>query len=708
MHDEPLYCDLETYSETPINHGTHRYAEKAEVLLFAYAYGDEAPKVWDVTDGSDMPDELAMGLADPEQMTVWHNGGNFDRVVMRPALGIDLSPSRIHDTMVQALTHGLPGGLGPLCAILKISEEESKDKRGKQLIHLFCKPRPKSSKLRRATSATHPKEWGEFIEYAARDIPAMRAIYKKMPTWNYRGQERELWELDQRINDRGIRIDLDLARAALATVDRAQAALSERTAELTDGEVGSTNQRDKLLAHILQEHGVSLPDLQGSTLERRINDQNLPTIVRELLAIRMQASTTSTSKYKALLNMVSSDGFLRGTTQFCGASRTGRWAGRGFQIQNLPSKGLPSSAVVAEGIEDIIAGAADLLYKDVMKMVSAAIRGCLIARDGKKLVVSDLANIEGRDAAWLAGEEWKLQAFRDYDTLKLDENGLPIPDGKGGFERVGDDLYKLSYAKAFRCSVADVDKYKRQIGKVMELALAYEGGVGAFITFSLVYNIDLDDMAENAWDAIPEWALKEAAQAWGWACKKKSTFGLAQRTYIVCDALKRLWRAAHPEISSYWGELQDAARMAILTPGKTVHARKLRFRRDGAWLRMILPSGRAVCYAAPRVDDSGKVSYLGVNSYTRRWQRTHTYGGKLFENACQAVARDVMAENMPTMELMGYDILTTVHDECVTEAPDTEDFTDQDLSDILAKNPPWALGLPLAAGGFESHRYRKD
>lgn len=694
--------DLETYSETPINHGTHAYAEAAEIMLWAYAFGDEAPKVWDVTDGSDMPADLAAGLLDPKQMTVWHNGGNFDRIVIKHALKklkgripkaletFELPPSRIHDTMVQALTHGLPGGLGPLCAILKIGEEESKDKRGKQLIHLFCKPRPKSQKLRRATRLTHPKEWGEFIEYAARDIPAMRAIYKKMPTWNYRGQERALWELDQKINDRGIRIDLDLARAALETVDRAQAQLADRTVELTDGEVGSTTQRDKLLAHILQEHGVALPDLQASTLERRINDQNLPAIVRELLAIRMQASTTSTTKYKALLNMVSSDGFLRGTTQFCGASRTGRWAGRGFQIQNLPSKGLPSSEIVAEGIEDIIAGAADLLYKDVMKLISAAVRGCLIARHGKKLVVSDLANIEGRDAAWLAGEEWKLDAFRAYDA------------------GTGPDLYKLSYAKAFRCSVADVTKYQRQIGKVMELALAYEGGVGAFITFSLVYNIDLDDMAENAWASIPGWALTEAAQAWGWACKKKSTFGLSQRTYMVCDALKRLWRAAHPKISSYWGDIQDAARSAIHTPGQTFAARKLRFRRDGAWLRMILPSGRAVCYATPRVDDAGKISYLGVNSYTRRWQRTGTYGGKLFENACQAVARDVMAENMPTMELMGYDILTTVHDECVTEAPLGDEFSHEELSSILSTNPPWALDLPLAAGGFESNRYRKD
>lgn len=702
MTDIPFYNDLETYSPVPINYGTHAYAEQAEIMLWAYAYGDDPWKVWDITDGSEMPEDLAMGLLDDAQMTVWHNGGNFDRTVIRHALKklagripkqlekFDMPARRIHDTMVQALTHGLPGGLGPLCKILNISEEESKDKRGKQLINLFCKPRPKSQKLRRATRDTHPKEWAEFIEYAGRDIPAMRAIHRKMPMWNYRGKERALWELDQRINDRGIRIDLDLAHAAIATVARAQADLSEYTQLLTDGAVEKTTQRDRLLKHILAEHGVDLPDLQASTLERRINDQNLPWAVRELLAIRMQASTTSTTKYKALINMVSSDGFLRGTTQFCGASRTGRWAGRGFQIQNLPSKGLPPADEVAEGIEAIIAGAADILYRDVMKMVSAAIRGCLIARQGKKIVVSDLSNIEGRFAAWLACEEWKLQAFRDFDA------------------GTGDDLYKLSYAKAFRCSTADVTKYQRQIGKVMELALGYEGGVGAFITFSLVYNIDLDDMAVVAWPSIPEWALQEAQKAWKWAEKRKATFGLAKETYMACDALKRLWRAAHPEISSYWPELQDAAREAIANPGRTVVARKLKFRRDGAWLRMILPSGRAVCYAAPRVDEKGRISYLGVNSYTRRWQRTYTYGGKLFENACQSGGRDVMAENMPAMEVAGYDILTTVHDEGVTEADDNQGFSARHLSEILATNPSWAPDLPLAAGGFEGYRYRKD
>lgn len=701
MHAEPLYCDLETFSTVPIKHGAHAYAEKAEVMLFAYALGDEPPAVLDLTvqpyspDLQEEFDKLMALLLDPERMTVWHNGANFDRVVLKHALGIDLPVERIHDTMVQALTHGLPGGLGPLCRILQIPEEESKDKRGKALINLFCKPRPKSSKLRRATRETHPKEWAEFMEYAARDIPSMRAIYKKMPMWNYKGKERELWHLDQRINDRGIMVDVRLARAAIETVQRVQADLAGYTALLTDGEVKAATQRDKMLRYILAEYGVDLPDMQASTIERRINDHNLPWAVRELLAIRLQASTTSTTKYRALIDMVSSDGAMRGTTQFCGASRTRRWAGRNFQIQNLPSKGLPPKTEVEFGIEAILAGAADLIYSEPMKMVSAAIRGCLVPRDGKKMFVSDLSNIEGRDAAWLAGEDWKLQAFRDLDA------------------GTGADLYRLAYAKSFGIDVSQVDGGRekgpqRQIGKVQELALQYEGGVGAFITFSLVYNIDLDAMARDAWDAIPLRIKQQAHEAWIWAQKKNKTFELSAQTYMVCDSLKRLWREAHPAISGYWPELKETAAAAIDSPGKTFVVRKLKFRRDGAWLRMILPSGGALCYASPRVDERGSISYLGVNSYTRRWQRIKTYGGKLFENACQAVARDVMAENMPTMELMGYDILGTVHDEVITEAPDNGIFSAKELSDILATNPEWALDMPLKAGGFEAYRYRKD
>lgn len=683
------YSDTETYSEVPINHGTHAYAEKAEVMLWAYALDDGPVHVWDLTAAKEMPRELADALADDDCIFVFHNS-HFDRTVIRHALDIDIPVRRIHDTMVQALSHSLPGSLDSLCSILGVETDKAKDKAGKQLIQLLCKPRPVTSAIRRATRKTHPVEWDRFISYAASDIHAMREVYRKLPTWNYRGAEFNLWCLDQRINDRGMCVDVELARAAMEAVDKKQKSLAERTLEITNGEVGAATQRDALLTHLVIHYGVDLPDMQKSTLERRIEDPALPWALRELLAIRLQASTSSTSKYKALLKSVSSDGRLRGTKQFNGASRTGRWAGRLFQPDNLPRPSLKQDVIDA-GVEALKAGCADLVTDNVMELTSSAIRGCIIAPPGKKLVVTDLSNIEGRVQAWLAGEKWKLHAFRQFDV------------------GTGHDLYKLAYAKSFGIKPENVTKDQRQVGKVQELALGYEGGVGAFLTFAAAYNIDLEAMADQAYDAIPQDILTEAKGMLEWTKKKRrSTFGLSDKAWIVCESFKRSWRAAHPQIASLWKELQQKVIAATRQPGITLHCRMLKIRRDGAWLRIGLPSGRCLCYPSPQVDDSGQFSYMGINQYSRKWSRIKSYGGKLFENICQAVARDVLANNMPLIEESGYEIVLTVHDEDITEAPDTDEFNAEHLSELLARNPDWAPDLPLAAAGFETYRYRKE
>lgn len=686
----PLYIDLETYCELPLStSGAHRYAEEAEILVFAYAIGAGSVVVCDLTKGDKIPNELY----DSEVPLVIHNSG-FDRTIIRHVLKYDIDVKRVHDTMVQARTLGLPGALGQLCDILKIPADKAKDKRGKDLIQLFCKPRPANNNIRRATRETHPTEWREFLEYARLDIEAMRAIHNKLPLWNYRDRELALWHLDQKINDRGVRIDTELARAALRTIAHTKAQLDENTSKATLGLVDSAAQRDELLGFILGAYGVALPDMQSATLERRIEDPNLPVALRELLALRLQTCTTSTAKYKTMLNSISSDDRLRGILEFCGASRTGRWAGRKFQPQNLPSRNLPPQADIERGITLLKNGCADLVFDDMMWLTSSCLRGLVVAPDSKLIYAADLSNIEGRVAAWLAGEEWKLKAFRDYDTGS------------------GPDLYIMAYAKAFNVLWDSIDKatsegyLKRQIGKVMELMLQYEGGVGAFITGAATYGIDLDAMAGAAWDSIPQRIRKEAQGAWKWATQKETTYGLSEKTYMVCDALKRMWREAHPEISSYWKELENTAVTAITTPGKTFACRKLTMRRDGAWLRIILPSGRSLCYGAPMVED-GKISYMGMNQYSRKWTRLKTYGGKIFENICQAVARDIMAHNMPAIEDAGYDIILTVHDEVVTEAPADNRFSVEKLSALLAIPPPWGLDLPLAAGGFEAPRYRK-
>ncbi|RQY01212.1 DNA polymerase I [Burkholderia stagnalis] len=681
-------------------------------MIWTWAIDDGPVGTWDVTTGAPMPAELdaAIDVADEYW---WQNGGMFDRVVLThaaPEIYARMPEHKWRDTMVQAYAHGLPGKLALLCEIFNIPTDQAKDKEGAQLIQLFCKPRPANSGLRRATRETHPEQWAKFLAYAGNDITAMRAVHKAMPRWNYPNNATELalWHQDQRINMRGMQMDVELAEAAVRAIDRAQKELAARTVELTDGEVEKATQRDKLLAHLLAEYDVDLPDMKKSTLERRINDPDLPDALRELLAIRLEATMTSSSKYKTLLRGVSADGRLRGLMQFCGAQRTGRVAHRLFQPGNMPRPdvglmarelGLPkfsdgdAERYTELGIETLKSGCADLAFENVIGLTANVVRGTIIAPAGKRLYVSDLSNIEGRDAAWLTGEKWKLQAFRDFDA------------------GIGADLYKLAYARAFGVAVEAVDKYMRQLGKVMELALAYEGGVGAFVTFTMTYKMDLDNIRAAvfaALDTVDPEIVREARGMWDWAVKKRRTLGLPQDVFIACDILKRLWRRAHPQTSSYWPELRDAAILAISTPGKTVHARRVIMRRDGEWLRVQLPSKRQLCYLAPRVSDDGEISYMGVNQYTRKWQRTKTYGGKIFENLCQAVARDVLFYNAPAVEAAGYDIVLSIHDELITEAPDTDNYSADALSSLIATAPAWAEGMPLAAAGFSAYRYRKD
>ncbi|HHT0105347.1 TPA: DNA polymerase [Raoultella planticola] len=657
-------------------------------MLFAWAIGDEPVSVWDLTAGEPIPSRLRKAIADPDTLLYFHNS-HFDRTVLRHAMP-ELAPpvERWRDTMVQALAHSLPGALGALCEVLGVPQDKAKDKEGKSLIQLFCKPRPKNSKLCRATSKTHPVEWQRFVAYAGLDIEAMREVYKRLPKWNYQGAELALWHRDQQINGRGVCMDVQLAQAAIEAVDQEQKRLAKRTQVMTDGEVQAATQRDAMIKHIVESYGVDLPDMQRSTLERRIADPDLPSAVKELLNIRLQASTTSTSKYKSLMKGISRDGRLRGTLQFCGASRTGRWAGRLFQPQNLPRPTLEQERI-DEGIEALKSGCADLLFDNVMELTSSALRGCIMAPAGKKLVVSDLSNIEGRKLAWLAGEAWKLDAFRRYD------------------EGTGPDLYKLAYARAFNISHEDVTKYQRQIGKVMELGLGFGGGVAAFLTFALVYGLDLEELATAALPNIPRDVQREAKSWYDESVKRKATYGLSERVFIACDSLKRLWRRAHPETCDFWYQLERTVRAAIATPKKTLYCGYLKVRRDGAWLRIQLPSGRALCYPSPTIE-KGNITYMGINSYSRKWQRLKTYGGKLVENVTQAAARDVLAGNMPLIEDTGYSIVLTVHDEVICEAPDTDDYTDAALSSLLSTNPEWAPDIPLNAGGFEAYHYRKD
>lgn len=688
-----LFLDTETYSECNLSSaGVYRYAQdpSTELLMVQWAIDEGEPQVADLT----VPESLnafVKAFLDPNQTLVAHNS-TFDRNMLQHRLGLAAPIERWCDTMVLAYIHSLPGSLAALGAVLGLPQDAQKDKRGAQLIQLFCKP---FRGLRRDRNS-HPAEWAEFKGYARQDVVALRAIFRKLPKWNW-PVERELWWLDQKINDRGFAVDVDLAEKAQALASAERRELALRTKIATDGAVEATSQGDRLLNYLMLEYGVALPDLRADTVRRRLENQNLPDGLRQLLEIRASASRTSTTKYRALLNAVCSDQRLRGGLQFAGANRTGRWSGRIFQPQNM-ARPTRKPEQVAEQVAAIKSGFGDLVLDDVMDACSNAVRGCIIAPPGKKICVADLSNIEGRSLAWLAGEEWKLQAFRDYDAGH------------------GPDLYKAAYARSFNIKPSDVADHsqERQIGKVQELGLGYQGGVAAFLTFASVYKLDLEEMAKAVGATANRRDMKCAMDAYAWAAQQKRTHGLSPEAYAACDLLKAAWRRAHPNVVKLWNDVQMAARRVILVPTETVKVRSLTFGRYKNWLRITLPSGRMLCYPSPRADTDGKLSYMGTNQYTRRWERVFTYGGKLVENITQAFARDVLAYNMRKIEDCGYAIVLSIHDELLTETPDvgpTADepgYSHEDLAALMSRVPPWAKGLPLAAAGFEADRYRKD
>ena len=651
---QTLYLDLETFSPVPITHGTHRYAEEAEVLLVAVAVDDGPVDVWDTQDEPQWRAALLHHI-DVADRIVIHNSA-FDRTILRHQ-GVDVPVEKIRDTMVQALAHSLPGSLGMLCDVLGVPTDKAKDKAGKKLIHLFTKPRPKNMKLRRADRASHPAEWAEFIEYARLDVDAMRDVYGRMPNWNNSFGERQLWRIDQRVNDRGIAIDLDLAGSALRAFRRTSGALATRAADLTGGHVTKLTQGARFLQYLRDYHNFTPANLTKSIVAELLRSDNLTPEVRELLEIRQQAAATSPAKYKVLLNATSSDGRLRGTLQFCGASRTGRDAGRIFQPQNLP-RPVMDADVIETGIAAMKLDCEDLLFDNVTDLCSSAVRGCLVAPAGRKLVIADLSNIEGRVLAWLAGEDWKVEAFYDFDR------------------GVGHDLYVVAYAKGFNVNPEVVVENKktgdgsmRQYGKTMELACGYQGGVGAFRT-----------MGGPAVEAMTDEEIQPLVSA---------------------------WRKAHSNVVQLWYGVERAAKAAIRNPDDLAFYDKLQFDMKDDWLRIKLPSGRYLSYRNAEIEN-GRITFEGVNQFSKKWERIETYGGKLVENIVQAVARDVFMTGMVGAEEHGYEVCIRVHDELITETPDTPEYNVPQLASIMATNPSWAVGLPLAAAGFETHRYKKD
>jgi DNA polymerase len=656
-----LFLDTETFSTVPITHGTHAYAEGAEIMLVPWAWDDEPVYVWDTQDIPNWRDDL-QAMIDKADEVVLHNS-HFDRTVLRHC-GVKIPVDKITDTMVIAMQHSLPGSLAMLCDVLGVPQDKAKDKAGKKLIQLLTKPRPKNVKLRRATRETHPDEWNAFIEYARLDVDAMRELYRRLPHWNRSSRERDLWIADQRINDRGVAVDRELATAALRAFQRTSRSLAARTAAITGGVVASLTQRQKLMDYLAVHHNFAPEDMTKGTVAGLLKG-DLDPVVRELLEIRQQASATSPAKYKVILNAASSDGRLRGTIQFCGASRTGRDAGRIFQPQNLPRPALKPD-VIEHGIEAMKLDCEDLLFDNVSELCSSAVRGCLVAEPGNKLVVADLSNIEGRVLAWLAGEDWKVKAFYDFDR------------------GVGHDLYKLTAGRILGKEPGDITKDERQVsGKVPELACGYQGGVGAFAAMGAIYGVNM-----------PE----EEAQG-----------------------IVNAWRKQHPMTVRFWYDVERAAIKALKNPGEVFEVRALRIGVKQwlgmDWLCIKLPSGRYLCYPnahldwkremANGIEMRGPIGYDGVDQFTKQWLSLGTYGGKLVENIVQAVARDIFMGGMLRADAEGYPVCVRVHDELICETPDDPAFTVKALSAHMTRGESWSTGLPLAAAGHEMYRYAK-
>ena len=684
-----LWIDIESYSTVPITHGVFKYRTGAEVMTVQWALDDGPISLHDFTADPEPPGDLVEALLLADE--IYAAGAEFDRSLLETCpwfRALKIPVERWRCLQANARAHGLPAGGEKLSEIFSLGTD-AKDQHGKQYIQMFCKPQQDGS---RKTRLTHPVEWAGFLEYAGQDIVWMRSVAKLIPKWNDTPFELKLRALDAKMNARGIAVDLELCEAAIKITTREKAKLADETTALTVGTVDRTTQIAKLMRFLSEAYDIELGDLRADTVERRLADPELSTPVKMLLVNRQQASKASTAKYKRVVSS-QVDGRLYGLLVYCGASRTGRWAGRIFQPQNLPrpTHSLDEIELAIDAFKQDDMELIELLGGEPMAFGSSLLRSIPVAAKGRKLVVADLANIEGRDLAWMAGEEWKLQAFRDYDA------------------GIGPDLYKVAYARSMNISVEDVDDFQRQIGKVIELALQYYGGVGAFISMSEVYSVDLDEMAATAWPTLTRHAIAEATADWHKAAKKHRTFGLTERTWVVCQVFVRAWRRAHPAIMAFHQAIQEAVINAISTPNRKFKVRGFTVDRLGNWLRILCPSGSYLCYPAPRYnDDKREISYLGVNPYTRQWQRIKTYSGKISQNLTERVARDTLAHGLIEAEEAGYNPLLTVHDEAICEPLDDPQWNTKGLCKILTREREWSKGLPLAAKGFEDYRYRRD
>ena len=644
-----LSIDIETYSSNELSKsGIYKYAESSdfEVLLFAYSVNGGPVQVIDIASGETIPDEIISSLYD-EKVCKFAFNCSFERICLSRFLGMPtgtyLNPKSWYCTMIWSAYLGLPLSLKGAGAVLKL--ENQKLDEGKELIKYFCVP-CKPTKVNGGRTRNYyyhnPSKWDLFKKYNIRDVEVERDIQQRLINYPVPKEVWDEYHLDQLINDRGIKVDIDLVDKAISIDDLIRTELENAMKDLTDLDNPNSVQQVKTW---LLKFGIETESL-GKKNVAKLKEQIQTGEIYDVLSIRQQLSKSSVKKYLAMKNALCSDGRVRGMFQFYGGSKTGRWAGRLVQLQNLPQNHLTDLKEARDLVKQGNVDAIKMLYEDVPDTLSQLIRTSFIPSKGKRFIVADFSAIEARVIAWYSNEEWRLQTFKD-----------------------GKDIYCASASQMFHVPVEKhgVNSHLRQKGKIAELALGYGGGAGALRQMGAL-----------------EMGLEEKE----------------------LEPLVKAWRDANKKITAFWWDVDRCAKKAIDTKRPTT-TRGIIFEYKSGMLFITLKSGRVLSYVKPRIElnqfGSESITFEGVDT-AKHWGRIETYGPKLVENIVQATARDILANSM--MNLSKYNIVMHVHDEIVIEADEAVslDF----ICNEMSKVPEWCSDLNLRADGYECSFYKKD
>lgn len=662
-----LSIDLETYSSVNLKKaGAQAYIRSPdfEILLFAYSLDGSPVQVIDMAQGEAIPTDILAALTAPEYLKHAYNAA-FEWGCLSRYMGQELPPSQWRDTMLHGLYCGYTAGLEATGRALGIPEDKQKLNTGKALIRYFCVPcKPTKANGGRTRNYPHhdPDKWRLFKEYNAQDVEAEMEIARFLSTFPVPAEVQKQWETDLIINARGVAVDMDFVHGALEMGDTVRTELTDEAVKLSG--LYNPNSVRQLSQWLSDETGEDVSNLRKETVAEMLGRDDNSAEVNRMLEIRQELGKTSTKKYDAIEEAVCADGRVRGLLQFYGANRTGRWAGRLVQVQNLPRTYTEPLELARELVKSRKLDALRVIYGSPNDTLSQLIRTAFVAAPGNVLIDADFSAIEARVISWLAGEEWRLEVFRThgkiYEASASQMFGVPL-------ERIkkGNPEYAL-----------------RQRGKVAELALGYQGGVGA------MRNMDTGNLlADLSDDEVQE--------------------------------IVNRWRSTNPKIRNMWYDF-DSAAAEVIVNGGTVRVRDCVLAREYDCLRgttcmtITLPSGRKLYYIDPAVGENrwggSSLSYMGMDQTTKKWKRIETYGGKLVENCVQAIARDCLAQAIEHLEAAGLPVVFHVHDEVVI---DVAPFgTDAEMLDkvvgIMTRPIPWAQGLPLGADGWVGQFFKKD